>query len=100
MRPRPGTNNASRSTAVDALVRATPDDPAVVRLAGRRVLDPLLGRLGVAGGAHGRKSTPAVSRRRGPGGGALLLGLDPLGGGGEVEQGAAEGDRADHEPAE
>src|ERR671913_1768383 len=116
------------SVRADALVGPAPDDPLVVRVAGRRVLDPLLRLLqqgpglgvGVLGGVArlgGQRPGPAVDllgarlggvgHRRGSSRARWLdarqrslLGLDPLGRGAEVEQGPAEGDRADHEPAE
>src|SRR5919107_22380 len=133
---------ASSSVRGDPLVGPAPDDPLVVGVAGRRVLDPLLGFLqqrpglgiGVPGGAGvaglgGQRPGPAldllgaglggegsgeprggapvgrVGHRWGSSGRRFLcldagqpslLGLDPLGRGAEVEQGAAEGDRADH----
>src|SRR5829696_857452 len=125
---------AAWSVRRDPLVGPAADDPLVVGVAGRRVLDPLLGLLqqrpglgvGVMGGAGvaglgGQRPGPAVDLL-GAGLGVLrlgvvghlgssgwrfldagqpsLLGLDPLGRGAEVEQGAPEGDRADHEPAE
>src|SRR5215217_2937099 len=121
---------AASSVRGDPLVGPAPDDPLVVGVAGRRVLDPLLGLLqqgpglsprvlggaGVAG-LGGQRPGPALDllgaglgvlgHRLGSSGWRFLdagqpslLGLDPLGRGAEVEQGAAEGDRADHEPAE
>src|SRR5918992_2242143 len=115
------------SVRADALVGPAPDDPLVVRVAGRRVLDPLLRLLqqglclglrvlGGVAGLGGQRPGPGVDllgaglwvrHRAAPGrrgwsvaGQPSLLGLDPLGRGAEVEQGAAEGDRTGHEPAE
>src|SRR4029450_14054728 len=111
----------------DALAGLAPDDALVARVPGRRVLDPLLrllqqrpglglGVLDVLAGRGGQRPGPAVdvlAARLGLGHGVgswrsafldarqpSLLGLGPLGRGAEVEQGAARGEPADHEPRE